>query len=255
MTDKPLTEITGDIDLASSDVVPTEIVMVGERSGLSYANIRTEWAPELAELELASYATANPSDLYDEPSLRLLAQDFSEGCFAAFDDSRLVAMGLGVRVHFDFNQPQHSVSDIVPEDHSSSGDDPTGDWYYGTGISTRPEYRRRGIGSEMYDLRKGVCRQLNLRGMVAGGVIPGYADHKHLMSADNYIAEVREGRLYDPTLSFQINNGFEAVCALANYIEDPAVDSWAALIVWHNLHYTSPDDTQPDGTSPNNTQP
>ena len=79
-----------------------------------------------------------------------------------------------------------------------------------------------------------MCRDLNLRGIVAGGVIPGYADHKHDMSADDYIAEVRAGRLYDPTLSFQLRNGFEAPCALANYIEDPAVDDYAALIVWHN---------------------
>ena len=72
-------------------------------------------------------------------------------------------------------------------------------------------------------LRKQVCRDLNLRGIVAGGVIPGYADHKDRMSADTYIAEVRAGRLYDPTLSFQLRNGFEAPCALAGYIEDPAV--------------------------------
>ena len=65
-------------------------------------------------------------------------------------------------------------------------------------------------------------------------MIPGYADHKQDMSADDYIAEVRTGRLYDPTLSFQLRNGFEAPCALANYIEDPAVDDYAALIVWHN---------------------
>ena len=49
-----------------------------------------------------------------------------------------------------------------------------------------------------------------------------------------YIDAVRSGRLYDPTLTFQIENGFEALCGLANYMTDPAVDSWASLIVWHN---------------------
>ena len=61
------------------------------------------------------------------------------------------------------------------------------------------------------------------------------------MTADEYIAEVRAGRLYDRTLSFQLENGFEAPCALANYIADPAVDSWAALIVWHNPDYVDQD--------------
>lgn len=211
-----------------------QTVMTGARSGLRYTHIRAEWAADLAELELASYPTAEPEDLYDEPSLLLLARDYPEGCFAGFDDTQLVSMGLGVRCQFDLDNPQHTIADIVPADHDTSGHDPAGPWYYGTGISTRPEYRRRGIGSELYDLRKSVCRGQNLRGIVAGGVIPGYADHKDRLSADEYIAEVRAGRLYDRTLSFQLENGFEALCALAGYIEDPAVDSYAALIVWHN---------------------
>lgn len=211
-----------------------DVVMVGQRSGLRYANIKAEWAAELAALEQASYPTANPDDLYDEPSILLLAADFPDGCFAGFDGERLVAMGLGIRCEFDLDNPQHTISDIVPDDQSSSGHVSHGRWYYGTGISTRPEYRRRGIGSELYDLRKGGCRRLDLLGIVAGGVIPGFADHKHEMTADEYVAEVRAGRLYDRTLSFQLENGFEAPGALANYIEDPAVDSYAALIVWHN---------------------
>jgi hypothetical protein len=60
------------------------------------------------------------------------------------------------------------------------------------------------------------------------------------MHADDYVAEVRAGRLYDPTLTFQLENGFEAVCALADYMADPAVDSWASLIVWHNPDYQPP---------------
>ena len=88
-----------------------------------------------------------------------------------------------------------------------------------------------------YDLVKQTCVELNLKGIVAGGVIPGYAEHKGDMSADEYINEVRAGRLYDPTLTFQLANGFESPCALANYIADPAVDDWASLIVWHNPEY------------------
>jgi GNAT superfamily N-acetyltransferase len=219
------------------------VIAVGPRSGLAYVNIRAEWAEELADLERASYPTANPEDLYDAPSLRALARDFADGCFAGFDGEELVAMGLGIRCRFDLAHPQHTIADIVPKDPSTSGHVPDGPWYYGTGISTQPDYRRRGIGSELYDLRKGVCRRLDLRGIVAGGVIPGYADHKHEMSADDYIGEVRAGRLYDPTLSFQLENGFEAPTALADYIEDEAVDNYAALIVWHNPDHSGAEPT------------
>ncbi|WP_420623896.1 GNAT family N-acetyltransferase [Candidatus Poriferisodalis sp.] len=211
-----------------------EAVSVGERSGLRYARIVPEWATELEALELASHPTADPHDLYDADAFGQLARDFSEGCFAGFNGDELVAMGVGIRCSFDLANPIHTIADIVPDDHSGSGHIREGRWYYGTSIATRLEYRRRGIGAELYELRKQVCVDLGLAGIVAGGVIPGYAEHKVTMTADEYIAEVRAGRLYDRTLSFQIENGFEAVCGLPNYITDPATESWAALIVWHN---------------------
>ena len=213
-----------------------EAMSVGERSGLTYACIVPEWAAELEALELASHPTADPHDLYDADAFDQLERDFSEGCFAGFDGDELVAMGVGIRCDFDLTNPIHTIADIVPDDHSGSGHVPDGRWYYGTSIATRLSHRRRGIGAELYQLRKQVCIDLGLAGIVAGGVIPGYAEHKAAMSADEYIAEVRAGRLYDRTLSFQIENGFEAVCGLPNYIADPNTNSWAALIVWHNPH-------------------
>lgn len=35
-------------------------------------------------------------------------------------------------------------------------------------------------------------------------------------------------------LSFQIENGFEAVSAIPDYMEEPAVGNNAVLIVWHD---------------------
>lgn len=218
---------------------PRREPVIGPRSGLVYRHIRPEWADELADLEAASFPTADPESLYDADELRWLAADFPEGCYVGLDDEVPVAAGLGVRVHFDLASPQHTIHDIVPDD--ASGHQPDGEWYYGTDIAVRPTHRRRGIGGELYDLRKDVCRRLGLRGIVAGGVIPGYADHKDRLSADDYIAEVRAGRLYDPTLTFQLANGFEAPCALAGYMIDPAVDDFAALIIWHNPDHLDTD--------------
>lgn len=219
-----------------SDAAPTSSnrrePVIGPRSGLEYHHIRTEWADELEALELASFPTADPEDLYHARELVWLAGDFPEGCYVGLDEGEVVAAGLGIRVDFDLANPQHTIHDIVPED--GSGHVPDGDWYYGTDIAVRPTHRRRGIGAELYDLRKDVCRRLGLRGIVAGGVIPGYADHKDDMTADEYIEAVKAGDLYDPTLTFQLGNGFEAPCALHGYIVDPAVNDHAALIVWHN---------------------
>lgn len=217
-----------------------DIVAVGPRSGLQYVRIAAAMADELEALELSSFPTADPVDLYDAAELKILAAEFPEGGVVGFDGddrTRPIAAGLGVRTHFDFDHPQHNLKTFFDEAPTESGDDPDGPWYYGTDIVVRPEYRRRGIGKELYDLRKDICRTLNLAGIVAGGVLPGFRDHKHAMTADEYIVEVKAGRLYDATLTFQLENGFDAPCALADYIADPAVDNWASLIVWHNRGY------------------
>ena len=200
---------------------------------LTYTNIRAEWADALERVEHTCFPTADRDDLYDVEELRALARDFSEGSLAVLDGDTPVALGLGIRVDFDFGHTQHSINDIVGTD-GGSGHVPDGDWYYGTSIAVLPAYRRRGIGQRLYDMRKQVCRDLNLAGIVAGGVIPGYADHKAEMSAADYVAKVSAGELYDATLTMQIANGFEARGVIADYITDPAVDNWASLIVWEN---------------------
>ncbi len=204
---------------------------------LRYVNLESRWAETLEALELRCFPTANPDDLYNAEELRDLAEAFPEGNFVVVDGRTPIAMGLGVRVDFDIDRPQHQIKDIISAEYKA-GHNPQGEWYYGTDISVDPAYRRQGIGRRLYDLRKQVCHDLDLRGIVAGGVIPGYADHKHTMSAADYVQAVAAGKLYDPTLTFQLENGFEARGVLADYIEDPAVDSWASLIVWETNRQT-----------------
>ncbi len=214
-------------------MIEGEIISVGERSGLSYRHPRLEWAKDLESLERSSFPTSDPDDLYNETELQTLTNDFPEGGFVGFDNESPVAMGLGIQVFFNEENPEHRVHDMMPG-NGDSGHRPDGDWYYGTSIAVRSEYRRRGIGAELYILRKSVCTSLNLRGIVAGGVMPGYVKYKHEMTADEYIAQVRNKKIYDATLSFQLENGFELVQALPNYITNPEIDNYAALIIWRN---------------------
>ncbi len=226
--------------------VPDDVIAIGPRSGLQYARLTEDMAEAMEDLELLSFPTAVPGDLYHAEEYREVAREFPEGSYVGFDGNDRTtpaAAGLGLRTTFDLENPQHNLKTFFDDAPTDCGDDPAGDWYYGTDIVVRSTYRRRGIGKELYDLRKAVCVDLNLRGIIAGGVIPGYADHKDRLTADEYIAEVREGRLYDPTLTFQLANGFESPCALENYMADPAVDSWASLIVWHNAKFRTEADS------------
>jgi GNAT superfamily N-acetyltransferase len=203
---------------------------------LRYVNLTAEYAAQCEELELLSFPETEPADLIDEEGFRAYARIFPEGFFLCLDGDRLVGQGAGIFLDFDFDHPQHSITEITGE-HQCGNHDPDGDWYYGTDIVVHPDYRRRGIGKQLYELRKSVVRRYNKKGIIAGGHIVGFADHKHEMSAAEYVDKVGRRELYDATLSFQLDNGFEARGVLADYIDEEALDNYAALIVWENPDY------------------
>lgn len=205
-------------------------------TALRYANLTPDLVPQCAKLELACFPHADPLDLLDEEDLLVYTTVFPEGFFVCLDGDRVVGQGAGIFLDFDFDHPQHSIAGITGT-HQCGNHRAGGDWYYGTDMIVHSGYRRRGIGKELYRLRKELVGRYNKRGIIAGGAIPGFADHKHEISAASYVQKVSAGELYDATLTFQIENGFEPRGVLANYIKEDATDSWAALIVWENPNY------------------
>lgn len=203
---------------------------------LQYVNLSDRWVSQCASLELAAFPQADPDDLLNAEDLAAYARTFPEGFFVCLDGDRVVGQAGGILVDFDFDHPQHTIAEITGE-HQCGNHNPDGAWYYGTDIVVDPQYRRQGIGKRLYELRKELVRQQNRRGIIAGGYIHGFADHKDVMSAAEYVEKVAAGELYDRTLSFQLENGFEVRGVLADYIDDPDIDGWAALIVWSNPDY------------------
>ena len=207
-----------------------------KRVELRYVNLTPEFAPQCAKLELLSFPDAKPADLIEEADYRAYATTFPEGFFLCLDGDSVVGQAAGIFLDFDFEHSQHSIVELTGE-HQCGNHDAGGEWYYGTDIVVHPGYRRRGIGRKLYELRKDVVRHYNKKGIIAGGHIIGYADHKHELSAAEYVDKVATRELYDATLTFQLDNGFEVRGVLANYLEEPALDNWAALIVWDNPDY------------------
>ncbi len=200
-------------------------------------------APHLEALQVTCFPTLAAAERMRAEHFLHHLEVFPEGTFVALADAApdgaalpepcVVGLGSGFRTAFDLGDPGHTFIEII--DGGWYGHhDPRGAWYYGADVSVHPDYRRRGIGGRLYDARKALCRRLDLRGIVAGGALPGFAHHKHAMHAEAYVARVVAGELHDPTLSMQLRQGFEVHGVLPGYLDDAAADGWASLIVWHN---------------------
>ena len=190
----------------------------------------------LAQLQLDCYPTLGSHELMTVAHFAKQYEIFPQGQIVALDDVRVVGQGSGFFIDFDFAHPDHTFSEICAGFYFTNHD-PAGAWYYGADISVHPDYRGRGIGRRIYAARKDVVQRTNRRGIVAGGLIPGFADHKHAMSVAEYVDKVVAGALFDSTLTFQLKMGFEVRGLLENYIEDSASDNWSTLIVWDNPEY------------------
>jgi len=200
---------------------------------LEYVNIKEEHAERLEEFQKLCFPNVDPDELFHADELRHQARLFPEGTFVVLDGDKVVGLGAGIFLNFDFDHPQHTLSGITGGAYYG-GHNPDGEWYYGTDISVHPEYRRRGIGQELYNLRKAVVKQFNKQGIIAGGVLPGFHKVQDEMSVEEYVKKVVDGELYDSTLSFQLRNGFEVRGILEEYFPHPESGHYASLIVWEN---------------------
>ncbi|MCB0129516.1 MAG: GNAT family N-acetyltransferase [Caldilineaceae bacterium] len=205
-------------------------------SQVTLTTIHPDHFAGLARLQVVCYPTLGTDELMHEEHFASQYRIFPQGQIVALDGQRVVGQGSGFFIDFDFEHPNHSFSEICA-DFYFTNHDPNGAYYYGADISVDPAYRGQGIGQRIYAARKNVVRRDNKRGIVAGGLIPGYADHKATMDLPTYVEKVVQGQLFDTTLSFQLKMGFQVRGLLPDYIVDSASDNWATLIVWLNPDY------------------
>lgn len=205
-------------------------------STITITTIRPEFFAQLEQLQRTCYPTLGLHELMRVEHFTSQYQIFPEGQIVVLDGERVIGQGSGFFIDFDFDHPNHRFKEIC-DNFYFTRHNPNGAYYYGADISVHPDYRGQGIGKRIYAARQAIVQRYNKQGIVAGGLIPGYAAYKGKLSVQEYVDRVVAGALQDATLSFQLRSGFQVRGLIENYIEDSASDNWSTLIVWTNPAY------------------
>lgn len=198
--------------------------------------LKPEHFTRLEELQRIVYPTLGAQELMRAEHFASQYAIFAEGQIVVLDGDRVIGQGSGFFINFDFEHPAHTFAEICDNFYFRTHD-PAGAYYYGADISVHPDYHGRGIGKLIYQARMELVRRYNRHGIVAGGLLPGYARYKETLSIQTYVDRVVTGELKDPTLTFQLKQGFVVRGLLENYIVDSASDNWATLILWENSDF------------------
>jgi predicted amidohydrolase len=162
---------------------------------------------------------------------------FPEGQLCIELDGRMVASASSLIVHFDEYQDWHSWREIA-DDGYIRNHDPDGDTLYGIEIQVDPEMRGYRLSRRLYDARKELARRFNLKRIIIGGRIPGYAAVADEMTAREYVDQVMAKALFDPVLTAQLANGFALQRLVPDYLpSDTESRGYATSLEWRNLDY------------------
>lgn len=164
-------------------------------------------------------------------------EHFPEGQIGVVYDHQLVASSCSLIVDYDLCSDWHDWKAVADGGYIRNHD-PKGDVLYGIEIMVDPEYRGMRLARRLYEARKQLARERNLKGIVIGGRIPGYSAHRDQMTAHDYVQKVEDKSLYDPVLTTQLANGFELKQLIPDYLpsdEDSA--GWATHMEWINVDY------------------
>ena len=162
---------------------------------------------------------------------------FSEGQFVAVDRANRI-VGSASSLIIDWDDYAESARWASITGHGTfSTHNPLGKTLYGADMCVDPQARRQGIGTLLYEQRKRLVKSKGLKRMLTGGRIPGYDKFSAVMSPKQYVIEVIQGKRKDPTLSFQLRNGFVVLDIVPEYLTDRESQGFATLLEWLNPEY------------------
>jgi GNAT superfamily N-acetyltransferase len=205
-------------------------------------NTRPEDFAGIIELGREVYPDAPP---WTETQLASHRRVFPEGQFVAVEkkSQRVLGMAASLIVWWDDYEMSDHWRDFTDNGLFTNHDPERGRTLYGAEIMVRPSLQRRGVGAKIYAARRALAERLSLLRIRAGARLRGYHKHAARMSAEEYVIRVVNGKVHDPTLSFQLRQGFHVLAVVPGYLaHDPESLGYAAVIEWINAAVARPED-------------
>lgn len=188
----------------------------------------------LLHLQALVYPSITP---WKRAHLAQQLETFPEGQLVAMMDNQIVGCASSLVILWDEWVDEHTWKEITAAGTFDTHN-PTGFTLYGAEVFVDPRVRGMRVGHTLYEGRRRLCQQLNLRRIIACGRLPGYHKVASQMSVELYAKKVLWGDLVDPVLSFQLREDFRYCGIMNGYIpEDHESCGHAALIVWLNSDY------------------
>jgi predicted amidohydrolase/GNAT superfamily N-acetyltransferase len=202
---------------------------------LKIRNLEKSDYPQLKDLMDKIYDDIGGS--WPEHTIFKLIDDLPDGQICLIDHEKIVGVALSVQVDYQRFSNPHTYDDLISaREYILNNAD--GDALYGLDVLIHPDYRGYRLGRRLYEARKELCRQHNLRAILAGGRIPNYYRHADSMTPGEYFEAVKQRKIYDPILTFQLSNDFQVKRLLGEYLpEDEKSQGYATLLEWNNIFY------------------
>jgi GNAT superfamily N-acetyltransferase len=163
---------------------------------------------------------------------------FPEGQLVAIADGEIVGAASCLVVQWDDHALEHTWKSVTGDGFFTTHDTAGRTLYATQAVMDFPRHGA-GVARALYQAERRLCRNLNLRRIIAAARLAGYAAVKDAMTAEHYARRVIWGDIDDPQLRVPMSQGFQYCGVIRGYLPGDA-DSCgnAALIVWLNPLYS-----------------
>ena len=162
---------------------------------------------------------------------------FPEGQLVAVDEKteKIVGMSASLIVLWDDYEIRETWEDFTDKGLFTNHDPENGRTLYGAEVMVSAHERRKGIGKKIYKARRKIVEDLELLRIRAGARLINYHKYADRFSAAEYVAQILKGEIDDPTLTFQLKQGFRVIAVVSGYLENDRESlGKAAIIEWLN---------------------